>query len=80
MEVSMEQTLIACQTDKGRFAVRPISWAGIFDIHGNIKEEGLNHTAIFMDEKDAQWYVKIMNKIEKKEISKQTLLNIIQNH
>lgn len=55
----MEQTLIACQTDKGRFAVRPISWAGIFDIHGNIKEEGLNHTAIFMDEEDAQWYAKL---------------------
>ena len=70
---------ITCKTDRGRHAVRPIDWAGIFDKDGNIQENGLNHTAIFLDDNDAQWYTKILNAIERKELSKQKVLEIIQN-
>lgn len=75
----MNQTYITCKTDKGRFAVRPISWAGIFDINGNIKEEGLNHTAIFMDEDDAKLYTNIINTKEKAGLSNQLVLEIISS-
>ena len=70
---------ITCQTDKGRFAIRPIDWAGIFNENGHIHENGLNHTAIFLDNNDAQWYTEILNAMENKNLSKQRILDIIQN-
>ena len=48
--------LIVCETDKGNYAVRPLSWAGIWDSDGRIRECGLNHTAVFHCKKDAEWY------------------------
>lgn len=45
--------LIICETDRGRYAVRPMSWAGIWNEKGQIKES-LNHLALFIEKEDAE--------------------------
>lgn len=50
--------LIICKTDHGRYSVRPIDWEGIWDKYGIIQENGLNHTAIFSEKEDAEFFVK----------------------
>ena len=45
--------LIICETDRGRYAVRPMSWAGIWNEKGKI-QESLNHLALFIEEEDAE--------------------------
>lgn len=45
--------LIICETDRGRYAVRPISWAGIWNEKGQI-QESLNHLALFIEKEDAE--------------------------
>ncbi len=45
--------LIICETDRGRYAVRPISWAGIWNEKGQI-QESLNHLALFIEREDAE--------------------------
>lgn len=52
----MEQ-LIICETDRGRYAVRPMDWAGIWNEKGQIKEH-LNHLALFVEKEDAEKFVK----------------------
>lgn len=42
--------LIICETDRGRYAVRSMSWAGIWNEKGQIKES-LNHLALFIEKK-----------------------------
>lgn len=49
------------KTDKGRYAVRPIDWAGIWDKDWNIKENGINHTAIFAEKEDAEFFARTKN-------------------
>ena len=47
---------IICETDRGRYAVRPMSWAGIWNEKGQIKES-LNHLALFIEKEDAEKFV-----------------------
>ena len=51
----MEQ-LIICPADDGRYAVRPASWAGIWDKSGLLASE-CKSIAYFDDERDAKDYV-----------------------
>lgn len=51
------EKLIVYETDKGRYAVRPMSWAGIWNEKGLI-EESLNHLALFMEKEDAEKFAK----------------------
>lgn len=51
----MEQ-LIIYKTDKGRYAVRPIGWAGVWNEKGQIKES-LNHFGLFIEKEDAEKFV-----------------------
>lgn len=51
----MEQ-LIIYKTDKGRYAVRPIGWAGVWNEKGQIKE-ALNHLGLFIEKEDAEKFV-----------------------
>ena len=55
------ERLIVCETDKGNYAVRPYSWAGIWNTEGKIKESGLNHIAVFHYKEDAEWYADTKN-------------------
>lgn len=48
--------LIICETDRGRYAVRPMSWEGIWNEKGKI-QESLNHLALFIEEEDAEKFV-----------------------
>lgn len=48
--------LIICETDRGRYAVRPMSWAGIWNEKGQI-QESLNHFALFMEKEYAEKFV-----------------------
>lgn len=48
--------LIICKTDKGRYAVRPVTWEGIWTKDGKIRED-MNHTAIFSEKADAEKFV-----------------------
>lgn len=48
--------LIICETDSGRYAVRPMSWAGIWNEKGQI-QESLNHLAVFIEKEDAEKFV-----------------------
>lgn len=50
------EKLIICETDRGRYAVRPMSWAGIWNEKGQI-QESLNHLALFIEKKDAEKFV-----------------------
>ena len=61
--------LIVCETDKGNYAVRPLSWAGIWDSDGKIKEFGLNHTAVFCWKEYAEWYANMKNAEEQELLS-----------
>lgn len=49
--------LIICETDRGRYAVRPMDWAGIWNEKGQMQEL-LNHLALFIEKKDAEKFVK----------------------
>ena len=48
--------LIISETDRGRYAVRPMNWAGIWNEKGQIKES-LNHLALFIEKEDAEKFV-----------------------
>lgn len=48
--------LIIYKTDGGRYAVRPMNWAGAWDEKGRIKES-LNHLALFIEKEDAEKFV-----------------------
>lgn len=48
--------LIICETDRGRYAVRPMSWAGIWNEKEQI-QESLNHSALFIEKEDAEKFV-----------------------
>lgn len=50
------ERLIICETDRGRYAVRPMDWAGIWNEKGKIKES-LNHLALFIEKEDAEKFV-----------------------
>lgn len=50
--------LAVWKTDRGRYAVRPIEWAGCWNENGEIKET-LNHLAVFLEKEDAEEYVRI---------------------
>lgn len=45
--------LVVYETDKSRYVVRPMDWAGIFNEKGQIKEY-LNHLALFIKREDAE--------------------------
>lgn len=49
------------KTDKERYSVRPIDWEGIWYKKGRIKENGLNHTGIFAEKEDAEFFAKSKN-------------------
>lgn len=51
----MEQ-LIIYKTDKKRYTVRPINWAGVCNEKGQINEH-LNHLAIFTEKEEAEKFV-----------------------
>ena len=51
------ENLIICETDRGRYAVRPMDWAGMWNEKGQIKEH-LNHLALFLEKEDAENFVK----------------------
>lgn len=55
------EELIICETNRGNFAVRPINWAGIWDIDERLKETGANCPALFRTKEDAEEYVRIDN-------------------
>lgn len=48
--------LIICETDRGRYAARTMSWAGIWNEKGQI-QESLNHLALFIEKEDAEKFV-----------------------
>lgn len=48
--------LIISETDRGRYSVRPMSWVGIWNEEGQIKEY-LNHLALFIEKEDAEKFV-----------------------
>ena len=50
------EKLIICETDRRRYSVRPMSWAGIWNEKGQIKES-LNHLALFIEKEDAEKFV-----------------------
>lgn len=50
------EKLIICETDRGRYAVRPMSWAGIWNEKGQIKES-LNHFVLFIKKEDAEKFI-----------------------
>ena len=50
------ERLIVCKTEDGRFAVRPVTWAGIWGKNG-LLTSGCNSLAYFDDEQDAGDYV-----------------------
>lgn len=52
--------LIICETDRGRYVVRPMSWAGIWNEKGQIKES-LNHLALFIKKEDAEKFAEWKN-------------------
>ena len=58
------EKLIVVETDKHRFAVRPIHWAGEFhmSIHGgtisSLIKDNENHYAVFWKKEDAEFFVK----------------------
>lgn len=57
----MMERLTVFLTNKGRYSVRPIGWAGIWDKYGRIQESGFNHIGIFSEKKDAEFFVKMKN-------------------
>lgn len=61
--------LITCETDRGRYAVRPMSWAGIWNEKGQIKES-LNHLALFIKKEDAEKFVEWKNAEEQNRLLK----------
>lgn len=61
--------LIICETDKGRYAVRPMNWAGIWNEKGQIKES-LNHLALFIKKEDAEKFVEWKNAEEQNRLLK----------
>lgn len=61
--------LIICETDRGRYAVRPIRWAGIWNEKGQIKES-LNHLALFIKKEDAEKFVEWKNAEEQGKLLK----------
>ena len=61
--------LIISETDRGRYAVRPMSWAGIFNEKGQIKES-LNHLALFIEKEDAEKFVEWKNAEEQNRLLK----------
>lgn len=58
-KLKMEK-LIVCETDRGRWVVRPIDWEGVWDKNGKIND-GLHHTAVFLNQSDAQHYADLVN-------------------
>ena len=52
--------LIISETDRGRYAVRPMNWVGIWNEKGQIKES-LNHLALFIKKEDAEKFVEWKN-------------------
>ena len=61
--------LIICETDRGRYVVRPMSWAGIWNEKGQIKES-LNHLALFIKKEDAEKFVEWKNAEEQNRLLK----------
>lgn len=61
--------LIICETDRGRYVVRPMSWAGIWNEKGQIKES-LNHLALFIKKEDAEKFVEWENAEEQGKLLK----------
>ena len=61
--------LIICETDKGRYAVRPMNWAGIWNEKGQIKES-LNHLALFIKKEDAEKFAEWKNAEEQERLLK----------
>ena len=60
-DVCMMERLTVFQTDKGRYSVRPIDWEGIWDKQGKIQEKGFNHTGIFQEKEDAEFFARTKN-------------------
>lgn len=50
------ERLTIYETDRGRYTVRPMSWARIWNEKGQIKE-ALNHLALFIEKEDAEKFV-----------------------
>ena len=61
--------LIISETDRGRYAVRPMNWAGIWNEKGQIKES-LNHLALFIKKEDAEKFVEWENAEEQGKLLK----------
>lgn len=61
--------LIICETDRGRYAVRPMRWAGFWNEKGQIKES-LNHLALFIKKEDAEKFVEWKNAEEQNRLLK----------
>lgn len=61
--------LIICETDRGRYVVRPMSWAGIWNEKGQIKES-LNHLALFIKKEDAEKFVEWKEAEEQEKLMK----------
>lgn len=57
----MMERLTVFETDKGRYSVRPIDWEGIWDKQGKIQEKGFNHTGIFQEKEDAEFFARTKN-------------------
>ena len=59
--------LVVCETDRGRWSVRPAEWAGEYDFNtGRISESGCAHIAIFESHRDARQYAAIVNACEER--------------
>lgn len=55
------ERLTVFRTDKGRYSVRPIDFEGIWDKQGRIQEKGFNHTGIFQEREDAEFFARTKN-------------------
>lgn len=56
--------LTVYQTDKGYYSVRPIDWECEIDKYGRIVQNGWNHTGIFSEKEDANFFCKTKNSEE----------------
>lgn len=55
------EQMIVMPHEKGGYAVRPMSWAGMWDDKGRL-ESGCRFTALFSEKEDAEEYCQICNK------------------
>jgi len=65
--MTSDEQMVISLTDKGHWSIRPITWAGIWDKEGRIKETGINHFAITHSKEDAEAIVSALREQQERE-------------